>query len=289
MEKPLTLRARFAVLVIATNLLAACATVFIVLSFHQSHQDYHIARATEECCKCFDPYFGTEFYCPAFEGSIDIFTHGLVKITNSDPNRLCTVTEITPEGFLKPVFRSYNALKWEKSAGDYASLNPPDCFDGGFCNISLPLLRNGSRYQLTSFNAPSYTAKDEVARFLEQTTFGPTLADIATFDTANLQLSFANWIKTQQTTVPPTSHREYFRRRLNTRYEFPSSIGPVTHPCQKGTRYRRFAISPKDYEKILTLEKSGDFTKLILDGFVRTVVSGQVVSVVGRVPFPDGR
>jgi hypothetical protein len=88
MEKPLSHRARFAVLVVATNLLAACATVFIVLSFYQSHEEHHIARATQECCKCFDPYYGTEFYCPAVEGSIDIFTHGLVTITNSDPNRI---------------------------------------------------------------------------------------------------------------------------------------------------------------------------------------------------------
>jgi hypothetical protein len=132
------------------------------------------------------------------------------------------------------VFRSYNALKWKKSAGDYASLSPPNCFDGGFCNVSLPLLRNGSRYQITSFNTPSYTAKDEIARFLEQTTFGPTLADIATFDTANLQLSFANWIKTQQTTVPLTSHREFFRRRLNARYEFPSLNWASDPPLSKG-------------------------------------------------------
>jgi hypothetical protein len=282
-------RARFAVLVVATNLLAACAAVFAVLAFYQqSHNpEQNTVRATEECCKCFDPYFGNEFYCPAFEGSIDIFTDGMVEISNSDPNRLCTVTVITPGGFLKPVWRSYDARDWEASAGDYSTTSAPYCF-GGVCNVSLPPLLNGSRYQLTSFNKPSYSTKDEIARFLEQATFGQTLADIASFDnTSNLQLAFANWITKQQTTVPLTSHRAFYRSRMNARYEYASVVGAVTHPCQKGTRYRRFLFAFKDYGKTVTLETKGNYTNVIMDGFVRTQAVGRVLS--GKVPLPDGK
>jgi hypothetical protein len=68
----------------------------------------------------------------------------------------------------------------------------------------------GFCFQLTSFKTPPYSTNDEIARFLEQATFGPTLDDIEKFDTSNLQLSFANWVKAQQTIEPMTSHREYF-------------------------------------------------------------------------------
>jgi hypothetical protein len=137
---------------------------------------------------------------------------------------------------------------------------------------------------------PPYSTKDEIARFLEQATFGQTLADIATFTTiSNLQLAFANRIKTQQTTVPLTSHRAYYRRRMNARYEFASVVGAVTHPCQKGTRYRRFLFAFKDYGKVVTLQTIGNFTNVIMDGFVRTVASGRVVASSGRVPLPDGK
>jgi hypothetical protein len=297
MKKPHDHRpARFAVLVVASNLLAACCTTIVIIlafSLYQRHytnpEQQSSVRALEECCKCFDPYFGNEFYCPAFEGSIDIFTDGIVQISNSDPHRLCTVTVITPGGFLKPVWRSYDGRDWEASAGDYSSTPTPDCA-GGVCNVTLPPLLNGTRYQLTSFNMPPYSTKDEIARFLEQATFGQTLADIATFDnnSSNLQLAFANWIKTQQTTVPLTSHRAYYRRRMNARYEFASVVGAVTHPCQKGTRYRRFLFAFKDYGKVVTLQTVGNFTNVIMDGFVRTVASGRV-TVSGRVPLPDGK
>lgn len=302
MEKP-DQQARFAVFVVATNLLAACVTVFTILALYQQQQHQQsnttgnypadqgqgTVRATEECCKCFDPYFGTEFYCPAFEGSIDIFKDGRVEIGNSDPNRLCTLTVITPGSYLKPVWRSYDGRDWEASAGDYSTTPAPDCLSG-ICNITLPPLLNGSHYQLTSFNMPSYSRKDEIARFLEQATFGQTLTDIASFgNTSDLQLAFAEWIKTQQATVPLTSHREYYRRRMNARYEYASIVGAVSHPCQKGTRYRRYLFAFKDYGKVVTLQTVGNFTNVIMDGFVRTVVTGRVLPTNGKVPLPDGK
>lgn len=231
---------------------------------------------------------GSVLSCPSDEGSIDIAVDGVVEISNSDPEMLCTITEITSGGFLKPIWRSYNAQAWEVTAGDYSGTTAPACF-GGVCNVSLPVLPSGSRFQLTSFKAPAYSPQDTIARFLEQATFGPTLDDIGTFDTSNLDLSFANWVKAQQTTEPLTSHREYYRRRMNARYEFASPVGSVTHPCQQGTRYRRYLFSSKDYEKVVTLQKAGSFTNVYLDGFLRSTLVGTVVSVTGRVPFQDGR
>jgi hypothetical protein len=293
--------ARFAVVVVATNLLAAFATLVTVVSLYQSYtstdiingrseSNVHIQRETRKCCQCFDAYFGTQFYCPTFEGSFDIFTSGLVEISNSNPNTLCTVTEITSGSFLKPVARSYNGMNWEVSPGDYSSVDVA-CGANRTCNVSLPLLATGSRFQITSFRPPSYSVSDEVARFLEQATFGPTSRDISFFTgRAVLQLSFANWVKTQQTSVPLTSHREYYRRRVNSRFEYATPMAAVTHPCRAGARYRAFAFASKDRDKILTIQTTvGNYTKLIVDGFVRTVVIGPVVAVSGGTVFPDGK
>ena len=231
---------------------------------------------------------GSVLHCPVREGSIQIVADGALQISNSNPDMLCTITEITSGGFLKPVLRSYNARDWEATPGDYSGFKLPRCF-GGVCNVTLPLLPSGSSFQLTSFKRPPYSTKDEIARFLEQATFGPTLDDIEKFDTSNLQLSFANWVKAQQTMEPLTSHREYYRRRMNARYEFASAVGSVTHPCQQGTRYRRFLFASKDYGKIVTLKKAGNVTNVYLDGFLRSSIAGTVTSVSGSVPFPDGR
>jgi predicted RNA-binding protein associated with RNAse of E/G family len=76
---------------------------------------------------------------------------------------------------------------------------------------------------------------------------------------------------------------------MNARFEFASPVGSVTHPCQQGTRYRRFLFSSKDYEKVVTLKKAGNVTNVYLDGLLRSTIVGTVASVSGHVPFPDGR
>ena len=288
--------ARFAVAVVATNLLAACVTVVTVVSLYQRYQSQykyhaptHVARAIQNCCKCFDPNAGTQFYCPSFRGSFNIFASGLVEISNSDPNALCTITEITTDSSLKPLARSYNAMNWEASAGAYAGLEFT-CDNNGSCFVNLPLLPTGSRYQITTFKPPSYTVDDQVARFLEQATFGPTLYDISSLNQfpSLLDSSFASWIDSQKK-LPMTSHREYYRRRLNSRFDVATQMGAVTHPCQAGTRYRRFAFGSKDLYKIVTIQTIGSYATLSVDGFVRTVVKAPVVALSGGAVLPDGR
>ena len=249
-------------------------------------QDYssvrkHVARATVEQSDV------PKFVCSKTAGSVDILISGEIDISNSKLSTLCTLTEITNDSFLKPVARSYNGTDWETSAGDFVYMGIK-CFSG-VCRVSLPPLSLGSRYQLTTFLRPSYSRMDEIARFLEQATFGPTLQDIATFKAANLQLSFAKWIKTQQRSKGLTSHREYFRRRLNARTEVSTPMAAATHPCQAGTRYRLFAFSSKDLGKILTIQTVGKYSKLIIDGFVRTVVTAPVTAVTGGATIPDAR
>ena len=146
---------------------------------------------------------------------------------------------------------------------------------------------------MTSFQAPVVVRKgiDEVARFLEQATFGPTRASIQGFNTtSNLPAAFAAWIKAQQTTVPLTSHRAMFRQRMNAQMETATHQGAVDHPCKKGARYRLAAFSPKDAYKYVDIETVGSKRIIRIDGFVRTVVQGPVFySWDPSIKWPDGR
>lgn len=252
----------------------------------------------QECCACsgptpapFNGVASSSLACPSGEGSSSFSTTGAVEFGISDAKRLCTLVRISPDGTsFKPIGRSYDGNSWEASAGEFSTMYW-SC-SGSSCVANLPALPVGSVYQLTSFDNPQHFLGqiDEIARFLEQTTFGPTRAAINTFDASDLPAAFAKWVFNQQTTVPITSHRAIFRQHLNARMEVATPQGAVTHPCQAGTRYRRFSFSLKDDEKYLDITTVGTKRVLRVDGFVRTVVEGPIVSIWDpTVVFQDGR
>jgi hypothetical protein len=131
---------------------------------------------------------------------------------------------------------------------------------------------------------------DEIARFLEQATFGAPKTDFAYFDKAKLLPSFASWIMEQQEIVPVTSHRAFFRKRTNSRMETATRNAAVTHPCEKGTTYRRYAFSMKDNYKYVNLTTIGNKVIMKVDGFVRTVVERNISRFrFPEIVWPDGR
>ena len=140
---------------------------------------------------------------------------------------------------------------------------------------------------------PLQRRRDEYARFLEQGTFGTTRADLrdllerheiksdglagesASLTESDIQLQvMAEWIGEQMTTVPPTLHREFYRRHATARFASSSPTGTVTHPCQAGTTYRKFALVEPHTLKTLELSTSSDgqYRLLSIDGTVLTVL-----------------
>lgn len=210
---------------------------------------------------------------------------------NSAQSNLCTLVEIDADGHLKPVARTYEAHNWEASAGPYSNITF-SC-NAAMCTTDLPMLQGAAaKYQLTTFDAPpsSTNMKDKAAKYLERSTFGATLAEINALDTtSNTELAYANWITEHMTNTPLTSHREFYRRHMNSRFEVATPNYAVTHPCQMGTRYRRFTFSEKDEKKVLTVVTRGAKVYLILDGFIRTIVDGPLTSKDGVKEFVDGR
>jgi hypothetical protein len=187
------------------------------------------------------------------------------------------LVQVSPDGnYFKPLGRSYSGFNWEASSGEFSTLSWSCTVDS--CLVSLPSLPTDSVYQLTTFDGSqlNYTTSDEVARFLEQATFGATNADIGSMSNTNLSQSFARWVYNQQKEVPMTSHRAFFRQHMNDRMEFATQQGAVTHPCQEGARYRRYAFSSLDQTKFLTITTVGTKKILRVNGFVRTVVEGPI-------------
>lgn len=310
----LSAKTKFSLLLLGTNLLSLFISAAVVAAVYQRHcssinriEDAALVhrQTQDECCSC-EPTFppinptpapipaptsapnnnnGTPRYaCPS--GDLATLTLGETGGTTVEfqvSNTLCTLvllsSSATTSDSLQPVARSYLDHSWEASAGKYDTITFDCTTTAGVCSVVLP--ESGDAvYQLTSFDMPlQYNNNDDVAiaRFLEQATFGPTKGDMATF-AASDDVDFATWVLEQQSSSTISSHRAFFRKHLNARISVATPQGAVTHPCSEGARYRRYAFTFKDRNKMLTIETIPGTTKktLTVDGFVRTVVNGPI-------------
>jgi hypothetical protein len=182
---------------------------------------------------------------------------------------LCILWKVTNRS-KQPVARSYQGFNWELY-GPEASSNSVTCVAGN-CTIAMPSSADNVRYELLSVMARH---EDTPARFLEQATFGATRSDLSSFPA-----NYTRWLRNQINTVPPSYHREYYRRRLNHRFEHASPQGIVTHPCQVGTRYRRYAFSDKDRNDQLQIRTVGSNKVFLVDGQIRTVLPAETTATL---------
>ena len=184
-----------------------------------------------------------------------------------------------------PVARSYEGNDWEAAAGFHGSI-AITCDDStSICELRLPPLKNGESYQLQGLAAHLYSERDQVARFLEKATFGASPADI---DKIATNSRIVSWVRDQmsENTTPATYHRVFYRSYLNARFETPDQHGIVTHPCQKGTKYRMYTFSEKDSNRFVELITIGSKRVVKIGGNIRTVVLS--VKTVDGLDYPDG-
>ena len=161
--------------------------------------------------------------CPIEDSIATEIPSGPVKLARS--GTLCVLTKAVPDvdgvtlSSVSPVALSYDGGDWEKAAGDFATRllygqEFGDYTDG--TQITLPDLTDGGKYYLTSYSPTELTGDEKVARFLESATFGATMADIKSFGGTLTNEAARQWIIGQMN-LPATSHREFFRKRVNTR------------------------------------------------------------------------
>jgi len=261
-----------------SNIISCVLTALIAL--HVSRNQRQTRKLQQTCCNC-----PSIVECPSQVGSKDIIADDGLLVKLQVSQTLCTLVQFNGH-FIKPMARSYDGYGWEASAGEFASLLNFTC-DSSLCFVSLPPPSDGY-YQLTTFQTPNYSEDDVLVRFLEQTTFGPTRADLSE---ASKSSSLAQWIQNQQLSVELSSHRAFYRHHLNARRESATAQSPATHPCLKGSRYRRYAFTNHDLEKYMEVQSLGnDRYSLSVDGFVRTVVSGPITARWdGSIVFEEGR
>ena len=207
--------------------------------------------------------------------ALEMSKEGVVYLSRSF--QLCTLVQVDVNRTrFVPVGRSYENNAWEPYMTNLLVVPPTFSCDPVTCQVKLPPLLPGHSYELVGYH---YTVpkRDEIARFLEQATFGPTRNALDQFPS-----SFGHWIKDQQDVVPPSLHREFYRARLNARIDVPSTIGLPTQPCDGGARYRRFAFTELDQEIDIRTDSATGRKVLYVDNQARTVLETKKLTVRER-------
>jgi uncharacterized protein (DUF1501 family)/uncharacterized protein (DUF1800 family) len=174
--------------------------------------------------------------------------------------------------YIIPVARSYNNKNWERVAGPYVQ----DLSISGCCELVIPNLSSQGKYLLMSFSH-SATNKEEVSRFFQQTTFGPDLDMINSWNYSNdMMQEMGKWLKTQMDIdqTPMTSHRAYFRERANfvLEYESADRYRRPRHPCAQYSRWREYSFIAADYDFEFTVTRWNGQYLITIDGVPRTVM-----------------
>jgi hypothetical protein len=153
---------------------------------------------------------------------------GMISIFKAKLNELCILSKVVynenddeVEAII-PIARSYDSYDWERSAGEVAltffNENEFICSNIS-CKINIPVDIQ-SKYVLSSYGH-TLSEQDEIARFLETASFGTTKANLETMLNSGGSVGFriAKWMKDEMNSGL-SSHREFWRKRLNPRVRF---------------------------------------------------------------------
>ena len=215
------------------------------------------------------------YQCPQVNQTLQVPSSQTIRLLRTSTGYLCTLSEILNGSGLSPIARSYDGNDWENVAGPYRT-TPISCTQA-YCDILVPIANSNTiQFVLVSFDH-SLPSIDIVARFLEQTTFGTTRADIESVrlqsnSFGNLPRAFTEWVQNQIYNVDQTSHREYWRLRMSSRQIYQGHEGGPTHPCQARSQWRRASFTDKDSNQIVQTAYTNGRFPLLINGNLRTVV-----------------
>jgi len=154
---------------------------------------------------------------------------------------------------LIPYARSYSANDWEPSPGPKAvPYSGIECGDL-VCTVDLAPPSSGSYVIMTKLTS-ALEDKDKIARFLEMTSFGPMSSEIAGIDESSGgfgEVKRAAAVRMQMD-LPKSSHREYFRRNANPKWDATTMNARSDHPCDPNSRWRDYAYIRHDREDTIT-------------------------------------
>jgi hypothetical protein len=208
--------------------------------------------------------------CPVAEGTQTLFTltAPTTSVSLAKSTGLCTLSALAGDGTYIPIGRSYDFNDWELSGSSFAiqQVKSWTCSGGSSsCTVVLP----GPYTYVLQRRATSTVIDPSAAavRFLERASFGATPLQ------ARTTLDYASYIR-DQVRVAPTYHRQFFRQRMNPRWDYHQpEFASVESPCGTANTYwRRHILSIKDRRKLIRANLiNGSFWSLTVDGHLRTV------------------
>ena len=131
------------------------------------------------------------------------------------------------------------------------------------------------------------------------TTFGPTKSEITSFENTFgkwSQTSRAKFVKSQFN-EQITSHREYFRKRTNVKWDNPSATGRSAHPCSPYSLWRKYTFTKEDVKSTKTGERIYFNLEIVeqekeldnINGILYEVDTMEDVKSCGRCSFEDSK
>ena len=231
-----------------------------------------------------------EFSCSSFP--CEIPSSAVVILPTSVSNQLYTLSKVKNDDSRMPVARSYNGGSWEVSVGPddggregnglnvICSVMSGTACSGETCSIAAIRRSAGNKLVIESFQRSSVSTTKEktAARFLMQTTFGPTLTEIQSLAT-NPGTNIREWIE-DQVNLAPTYHRVYYRERCNPRApeSTDASPGAARSACSIGSQWHSFAFDRRDIGRQVQVQHTGSgIYRFVVDGVSRTELSNQAV------------
>ena len=122
------------------------------------------------------------------------------------------------------------------------------------CTVDLPPSGIGS-YVIMTKSTSTLSNEEKIARFLEMTTYGAKMSEIEALvpavgdDFGDTQRAAA---VRAQIDLPKSSHREYFRRNSNPKWDATTANARSDHPCSPNSRWRDYAYTRLDRRDTIT-------------------------------------
>jgi len=199
-------------------------------------------------------------------------------------SRQISINDPNSDYKLIPISRSYDNGDWTRVAGAFASSVEMQSCDELSCDLEITfpqsMNRNGKAV-LLAFEHALKNEKEELSRFLIQTTFGPTkdMIDGWVDEGYSHDISgYTKWVDDQMdpSVVSPTYHREYYRQfsdfKLFKGNVQDGHLGTI-HPCKQFSRWIDYTFDADDLREefdVISLP-SGQYL-ITLGGVPRSVV-----------------
>ena len=202
-----------------------------------------------------------------------ILLPGTKLVNVSNIGSFCGIFRRTRVGDLIPLARSYNGNGWEPSAGPFALsfeaiLESASSGAGSrrltssSSNIVLPELGDPNESYVILSKDGSSSERRDIASWLEMITFGQMIDEIDLLDDGSWgSIARAQFLRAQMNTTlsPMTSHREYYRRRANSKYIDASQVARSDHPCSVSSNFFSSNTTLLHWSHLIALNEAAQF------------------------------